>query len=212
MLILTGIMYELDKSSYQKFLGRINPLLIGITTMLLGILLMSFLLSATTCKIYREAVSSRALFIVGIPLILIVGIIWVDTRGVFPKDLNLEFPYSLLFYPSIAFIVEIIFHVLPFTICFFIITTVFKQLDQATILLISIFLVALIEPIFQIINFGRNYPAWAIAYIGANILVINLSQLWLFVKYDFMSMIALRLVYYLLWHIIWGELRLRWLF
>ena len=212
MLILTGIMYGLDKSSYQRFLGRMNPMVIYIITILLGILLMSFLLSASTCKVYQKAALSRIIFIVGIPLILIVGIIWVDTKGVFPKDLNIEFPHSLLFYPSIAYFVEIIFHVLPFTICFFVITTVFKQLDQAKALLITISLVALIEPIFQIINFGRNYPAWAIAYVGANILVINLSQLWLLVKYDFVSMFALRLVYYFLWHIIWGELRLRWLF
>ena len=212
MLILTWIMYGLDKSSYQRFLGRMNPLLIFIITILLGILLMSFLLSATTCKIYQKAALSRIFFIMGIPLILIAGIVWVDTRGVFPKDLNVEFPHSLLFYPSIGYIVEIIFHVLPFTLCFFIVTTIFKQLDQTKALLIVIPLIALIEPIFQIINFGRNYPFWAVAYVGVNILVINLSQLWLFVKYDFVSMYALRLVYYLLWHIIWGGLRLRWLF
>lgn len=212
ILILTGILYGLDKSSYQRFLGRMNPLLIGIISVVLGILLMSFLLSATSCKIYRKAASSRILFIVGIPLILIVGIIWVDTKGVFPKDLNMDFPYSLLFYPSIAYIVEIIFHVLPFSMCIFVITSMFKQLDQAKVLFISIPLIALIEPIFQIINFGRDYSVWAIVYIGTNILVINLSQLWLFVKYDFVSMYALRLVYYLLWHIIWGELRLHWLF
>lgn len=212
MLILTWIMYGLDKSSYQRFLGRMNPLLIFIITILLGILLMSFLLSATTCKIYQKAALSRIFFIMGIPLILIAGIVWVDTRGVFPKDLNVEFPHSLLFYPSIGYIVEIIFHVLPFTLCFFIVTTIFKQLDQTKALLIVIPLIALIEPIFQIINFGRNYPFWAVAYVGVNILVINLSQLWLFVKYDFVSMYALRLVYYLLWHIVWGGLRLRWLF
>ena len=189
-----------------------NPLLIGIITVVLGILLMSFLLSATTCKIYRKAALSRIFFIVGIPLILIIGIIWVDSKGVFPKDLNMDFPYSLLFYPSIAYIVEIIFHVLPLAMCIFVITSVFKQLDQAKALFISIPLIALIEPIFQIINFGRDYPVWAIVYIGANILVINLSQLWLFAKYDFMSMYALRLVYYILWHIIWGEIRLHWLF
>ena len=212
MLILTWIMYGLDKSSYQRFLGRMNPLLIFIITILLGILLMSFLLSATTCKIYQKAALSRTFFILGIPLILIAGIVWVDTRGVFPKDLNVEFPHSLLFYPSIGYIVEIIFHVLPFTLCFFIVTTIFKQLDQTKALLIVIPLIALIEPIFQIINFGRNYPFWAVAYVGVNILAINLSQLWLFVKYDFVSMYALRLVYYLLWHIVWGGLRLRWLF
>ena len=181
-------------------------------TILIGSLLIARLLSTTALKVYKAAPKTRMLSIVAIPLVLFIGIVWVDTRGVFPQDLNIAFPYSLLFYPSIAYVVEIIFHLLPLALCVFVITAVFKPRDQTTVLLVSIPLVALLEPIFQILSFGRDYPAWAIAYVSANILVINLSQLWLFVKYDFVSMMAFRLMYYLLWHIVWGALRLRWLF
>ena len=40
----------------------------------------------------------------------------------------------------------------------------------------------------------------------------QLAQLLIFKKYDFNSMYAFRLVYYLFWHIGWGHLRLRLLF
>jgi hypothetical protein len=42
--------------------------------------------------------------------------------------------------------------------------------------------------------------------------VINLVQLTLFRRYDFLTMYAFRLVYYLVWHVAWGHLRLQVLF
>jgi len=212
MLIITGILYVRDYEAYSRFFGRANPVLVVIFTIIVGSFLMSRLRSTMALKVYTAAPKTRILVIVVIPLVLFCGIVWVDTRGVFPQDLNIAFPESLLFYPSIAYIVEIIFHIVPFALCVFIITTVFKQCQQTTVLLITIPLVALFEPIFQIMTFGGNYPGWAIAYVGTNILVINLAQLWLFVKYDFVSMYAFRLVYYVLWHIIWGAFRVQWLF
>lgn len=211
VLILTGILYLRDPAAYSGFFGRINPVLVVTCLIIIGYLLMRRFLSTTSLKVYTKAPGARIFIIVTLPFVLFGGMVWVDTMGVFPRDLNAAFPHSLLFYPSIAYVVEIIFHVLPLALCFFIITAVFKLRDRTMALFICIPLVALIEPIFQIMNFGRDYPVWAIIYVGVNILVINLAQLWLFVKYDFVSMYAFRLMYYLLWHIIWGVIRLGWL-
>ena len=212
ILVLTGILTVRDRTTYSGFFGSINPLLVVTFIIITGHLLMARLLATTTLRIYTEASKVRLLFIVVIPLVLCVGIVWVDAQGVFPQHLNVAFPHSLLFYPSMAYVVEILFHILPLTLVVVIINVVFRPRIQTTTMLISMLVVALIEPIFQILNFGREYPAWAIVYVGVNILVINCLQLWLFVKYDFVSMYAFRLMYYLLWHIIWGVLRLRWLF
>lgn len=38
------------------------------------------------------------------------------------------------------------------------------------------------------------------------------TRLALFKRYDFVTMYTFRLVYYLLWHIVWGVIRLRLLF
>ncbi|MCB9291467.1 MAG: hypothetical protein H6560_29470 [Lewinellaceae bacterium] len=44
--------------------------------------------------------------------------------------------------------------------------------------------------------------------MSLHIFLINLIQLWLFKRYDFVSMYTFRLVYYLIWHIGWGWVRL----
>jgi len=73
--------------------------------------------------------------------------------------------------------------------------------------------VALLEPAFQL---GRGFPGKPMsgldAYVGLHVLVISLLQLYVFRRYDFVSMITFRLVYYIHWHIVWGYLRLQWLF
>lgn len=211
-LILTGILYLIDHTAYSRFFGGINPIVVVTFTIIVGALCLRWLRSIAGVQIYRTAGKTRALIIVGIPLLLFCGILWVDTRGVFPEDLNVAFPESLLFYPSIAYVVEIVFHAVPLTLCVSLFSSVFTQWKQPTVLLVAVPLVALLEPIFQIVTFGANYPLWAGIYIAANIFVINLVQLWLFTKYDFVSMLAFRVVYYVAWHIVWGALRIRLLF
>ena len=48
----------------------------------------------------------------------------------------------------------------------------------------------------------------SVLYVSLHIFLINLIQLWLFKRYDFVSMYTFRLVYYLIWHIGWGWVRL----
>jgi len=48
-----------------------------------------------------------------------------------------------------------------------------------------------------------------LAYVGLHVFLINLLQLWLFKRYDLISMYSFRLAYYLLWHIGWGHVRLK---
>jgi len=129
---------------------------------------------------------------------------------VFPEDTNILFPESLLFYPAIAFLVEIVFHVLPTAILLVFLMAIFKTVDQEKLILICIFLVALIEPTFQI-RVG-DYPLWALIITWINLYLFNLTQLFVFKHYGFISMYFFRLVYYLMWHIIWGHFRLDLLF
>lgn len=197
---------------YSRFFGNINPIVVVAITIIVGSLGMSRLRSVAALKTYSAAPRTRGVLIVGIPLILFCATLWVDTRGVFPQDLNIAFPESLLFYPSIAYVVEVVFHVVPLTFCMSLISSVFSRPIRPTDLFVVVPLVALIEPIFQIVMFGGDYPTWAVVCVATNILIINLTQLWLFTRYDFVSMLAFRLVYYGLWHIVWGALRTRLLF
>jgi hypothetical protein len=74
-------------------------------------------------------------------------------------------------------------------------------------------LVALLEPVLQTAwGFSQQYPLWVTVFVALHIFLFNAAQLVVFKQYDFVSMITMRLVYYLLWHIVWGMLRLSWLF
>ena len=78
---------------------------------------------------------------------------------------------------------------------------------------LCLLLVALVEPFFQMRwGFAGRPLSWAEAYVGLHVFAINVLQLYVFRRYDFISMYSLRLFYYLYWHIIWGYLRLQWLF
>ena len=136
-----------------------------------------------------------------------------DSKIVFPADVNRPFPDSLLFYPSIGFVVEILFHVLPLTVLLIILTTLFKDLTYEGIIWPCILFVALLEPVFQTaLGFSRPVSPWATGFVALHIFLLNLCQLLIFKRYDFVSMYAFRLMYYLLWHIIWGVIRLKLLF
>ncbi|HOW83793.1 MAG TPA: hypothetical protein PK573_14620 [Spirochaetota bacterium] len=73
---------------------------------------------------------------------------------------------------------------------------------------------ALIEPVFQAygIRATGTYSLWVALYVGAHVLVINIIGLWLFRRHGFILMYLFRMIYYFLWHILWGHLRLSILF
>ena len=139
-----------------------------------------------------------------------ITIIIVDLLATFPQDLNVSFPQSLLFYPSIGFVVEVVFHLLPLTIMLGILSLVFntKKVFWPVLIFIS-----LLEPAYQAsLGLGGQLTTWRDLYVVMHIFFINLVQLWLFKRYDFLSMYFFRVVYYLLWHVGWGYLRLQLLF
>ena len=138
-----------------------------------------------------------------------------------PKDMNVPFPESLLFYPIIGFMAEIVFHVLPLSLLLLVLRVIFRNLRLGTSVSISMLTVALLEPTFQallnvidapLIGSSHQYTTWAVGYDWLHIFLFNVFQLRIFKRYDFMSMYSLRFVYYLVWHVVWGHFRVGVLF
>jgi len=211
MLIFAGILCYSDNQIFQRFIGKINPMVAVLLAMFIGIILFSFLLPQKWFSIYgKEPLDG---FIRSSVLAAVFGviIILVDMKIVFSADTNILFPKSILFYPAIGFLVEIFVHVLPVTVLLLLLNSILKN---ANVFLISILIVALFEPIYQAMDMANSnqYPLWAVLYVGLHVYLINLVQLLIFKKYDFISMYSFRLVYYLFWHIGWGFIRLRLLF
>ena len=211
---LAATLQASDPLLFQQFIGPTRPLIAFPLVSALGVLLLSFLLSRGWFAIYQKeqlrvlwrASALSALFV----LITIV----VDLKVVFPADLNVAFPGSLLFYPAIGFVVEVLFHVFPLAVLLTPLTAIGRTIGRQKAIWICIPIVSLLEPIYQTMPMvaSPHYPFWAVVVVGLNLTLFNLFQLFMFQRYDFIAMYSVRLVYYLLWHIVWGHLRLRLLF
>ncbi len=214
ILGLTGVLHFSDHLLFQRFIGRINPLIAFITISILGVILFTILLYRGWFAIIKKESLEGMLRYSGLAALFVIISILVDIKVGFPADMNVPLPKSLAFYPAIGFLVEILFHVLPLTILLFSLSAIIKDSSDAAIIWISILTVALLEPTYQIglMAYSKHFPLWALAIVWLNIFIFNISQLFIFRRYDFVSMYLFRLVYYLVWHIGWGYIRLKLLF
>jgi hypothetical protein len=214
VLGFTAILYSSDPLLFQRFLGRINPLIAFLIVIFLGFILLSYLQSRNWFALYTQNDLRGLLRAAGLASLFGVIIILADTRIVFPANMNIPFPQSLLFYPAIAFLAEILFHVLPLALLLVILKSMLKNVGFETMVWICILIVSFLEPIYHVTGMAASnqYATWSLIFVGLHIFLISLTQLLIFRKYDFISMYAFRLVYYLFWHIGWGYLRLRVLF
>jgi hypothetical protein len=214
VLGLTGIVFFADKQPFERFIGSFNPLLAALLIVVLGGILLTLLLSREWFAIYKKGNRKGFYLSTGLAAIFGAIMILVDSKIRFPADLNISFPESLLFYPAIGYLVEVLLHVLPLTLLLIALSSILKDVRHEKVVLISIVIVSLLEPLYQTVYIASPewFPLWAQAYIGVHIFLINLSQLFIFKRYDFLSMYSFRLVYYLFWHIGWGYIRLKVLF
>jgi hypothetical protein len=210
----TFVLYLSERRVFQRFLGSIDPIAAFLIVIVVGFILLSFLLTKKGFVIFEKENLMGLLRFAGLAALLGVIMIIVDTQIIFPADLNILFPQSLLFYPAIAFFVEILFHVVPLTLLIALMSSTLKNLHLNTISWISIAIISIAEPIYHSMGMmsSEHFPVWAVAYVGFHIFLINFFQLLIFKKYDFISMYSFRFAYYLIWHIGWGYLRLFWLF
>jgi hypothetical protein len=214
VLGFTGVLYLSNSQLFQRFIGRINPLIPFLFAIVLGFILLSFLLSQRWFAIYEKENLKGLFRFSGLAALFGVIMILADTKIIFSADTNILFPESLLFYPAVGFLAEILFHVLPLSVLLVILNSILNNADFESIVWICILIVSLLEPIYQVMNMvsSNRYPLWAVTYVGIHVLLINFFQLLVFRKYDFISMYSFRLVYYMFWHIGWGYLRLKLLF
>jgi hypothetical protein len=206
VFILSLVLSRTRSEVYRILLGNMNPLALVTLLAFFGYLLLNKL-SSMGFSAHKPVNFSARLPYLGVAAILGFGMIIVDYLSHLPDDINILFPYSLLYYPFFGYIVEVLFHMVPLYLTLSLAKR-FTALKDSKILS-CLFLVCVFEPIFQLgLGFSVQIPLWTTLYIGLNIFFINLFQLVSYWRIDFFSMYAFRLTYYLFWHIIWGNLRL----
>lgn len=203
-----------DPFVFNRFLGGIHPALVLLLSGILGYGCLIYLNRIPGFQALKMAVLKNA----GIPLTgaILFGCIAIclDLLFQLPEDLNVPFPVSLVFYPSIGFVAEIMFHVVPVTmlIACFQYLRIFPREEMAV--RTSLFIAATAEPLYQVLAMLQTelIDNVTVLVLGLHILIISLIQLWVFRQNGFLYMYLFRLIYYMIWHIAWGHLRLQVLF
>jgi len=204
---------SISSSAYfRPYFGRIPPLAAIALLIPVGAVCLYLLYSKGWFYVFNPSVTLQGIAIsAAIVALFAIEVTVFDFIAPFPEDINVPLPQSLLFYPAIAYVVEIVFHVLPLTLVLLVLERLGGSFPLEHTVWLGIALVALLEPTYQVAFLGRPI-SWAGAYLWVRLFVFSLIQLVLFRRFDFVTMYSFRLFYYAYWHIIWGHLRLHILF
>lgn len=210
---LAAMLYFSDQLAFHRLIGTLNPFAVMVPIIFLGFIMFLVSLRRKGLAILKKGTLQGVLLSAGLAMILGVIGIATDYWIVYPKTMNVPFPESLAYYPSVAFLAEIVFHVAPATLLSLLLSRVFRNLDGRRAVWIAILIASLADPAFQILDAAANhYASWAVLVVGLHVFVVNLGMLMIFRRYDFVSVVSFRLFYYIIWHIVWGSIRLHVLF
>lgn len=209
---LTTALSLMHSAYFQRFFGVIHPLLAIALVTAAGGLALKLLHARGGFEVFKATARLRGVVLsAALATLFAVEVVVADHIIRFPADMNVPLPHALLFYPAIAYVAEIVFHALPLALLILFLGPLLKGLRRDRLVWLGIFLTALLEPTFQA-GFEEEPISWAGAYVWVHLYAFNLLQLYVFKRYDFASMYAFRLFYYLYWHIAWGFVRLQVLF
>jgi len=211
-LSLTVVLLPSSVEHFRRFYGETNAVLVTVLAAVAGGLALWGLASNYDFVIFGGRATLRGMALSAVlATVLAVAIIIADFIIRYPEDLNVPLPEALLFYPAIGFVAELLFHVVPLALLLLLLSPLSGSLGKERVVWLAILLVAALEPAFQVLFEGEPLT-WGDAYTWLHIFTIAFLQLYVFRRFDFVSMYAFRLFYYAYWHILWGVLRLEVLF
>ncbi len=195
----------LGSDAYQSVLGIARPVAPTLAVAALGFA--GWLLLAR-----RSWIPSRASGLSGyglaasLGLALPIPVIIVDWLGGFGPEINAAAPDALLFYPSIAVIAELAFHVLPLAAAA-LLARLFRP-GARGLEVVGLAAAVTVEPALQVVWGAEGSPGWANTYVGFHLLAFNVFGVYLLRRFGVLRCLLFRLSYYLVWHIAWGYVRL----
>ncbi len=132
---------------------------------------------------------------------LAVATVLLDLLWPFPGGINVLWPAAWLFYPAIAVVAEAALHLVPLALAFALTRRAWVAIPVAS----------LTEPVLQTM-LDPGQPGWQQGTVAGLVFVFALVGLVLFRRHGVAALLALRVVYYLWWHVLWGAARLPLLF
>lgn len=211
-LVFTAILLPSSGAHFRKYFGEPNPILMVILGSVVGAAALWVLQSRFEFAILTARTTLRGMAMSSaLATMLAVAIVIADFLIRYPQDMNVPVPEALLFYPAVGFVAEIIFHVLPLALLLLALNPLAGSLGTERVVWLGILLVAITEPTFQVLFEGKPFT-WGAAYTWIHVFAIAALQLYMFRRFDFVSMYSFRLFYYTYWHVLWGVIRLKVLF
>lgn len=212
VLLFTLMLLPSSSVYFRRFLGEVDPILVVVLASAVGAGALWALQARFHFAVLLGKATLRGLGLSAVlATIMAVAIVIADLLIRYPQDMNVPMPQALHFYPAIGLIAETVFHVLPLALMLHLLSLPGQWIGKERVVWLGIFLVAMLEPTFHVL-FGGKAFTWGSAYTWIHVFAIAVLQLYVFRRFDFMSMYAFRMFYYAYWHILWGMIRLRVLF
>ncbi|MDH4327492.1 MAG: hypothetical protein OEV77_03135 [Nitrospira sp.] len=201
----TGILSFSPNPVFQPYFWSLSPLLVVVVISAVGIIALGFLSSHGWFEMYSRKQSLRGVaWPSAFATLFAVPIVLIDLTVVFSYQ-HVPQPQSMLFYPTMAYVAEIVFHVLPLSLLLVALGPLRKGRDPTRLVWLCIVLASCLEPMFQLSWSPLEVPLSGVGvYVGLHVFAFNVLELSIFRRYDFVSMYACRLVYYLYWHVLMG--------
>jgi hypothetical protein len=209
---LTAIQIPASLGHFEKYFGGLNPILVVSGAGVAAVAVLPLLRFATGFQIIRGRKTLYGIaYSAGFATLLGIAIAIADILIRYAEDTNVPVPEALLFYPTVGFVAEVVFHLVPLTLVVVLLIPLRRLIQVDRIVWIAILITAVSEPTFQILFEGEPLT-WAAGFTWVHVFAIAFLQLYVFKRFDFATMYAFRIVYYAYWHVIWGVIRLRVLF
>jgi uncharacterized Tic20 family protein len=211
-LIFIVILLPSSGAYFRRFFGELNALIVVVLASIIGAVAIWLLQEKYNFVLFMGKGTIQGLKLSAVlASVLAIAIVVADFFIRYPEDTNVPIPQALLFYPAVGFVAEIIFHVLPLALLLIFLNPLASWIGKERVVWLGILVVAALEPTFQVLFEGKSFT-WGSAYTWIHVFAIAFLQMYVFRRFDFVSMYSFRLVYYGYWHILWGVIRLKVLF
>lgn len=211
-IIVAVVLRPSSAEYFRRFFGDVNPIAVFVASSVIGAAALWVLQSKFGFVLLMGRASLPGIALsAALATVLALAIVVADFIIRYPQDLNVPLPQALLFYPAIGFVAEVLFHVAPLALLLLLLRPFSGRFGSEGIIWLGIMLVAILEPTFQVKFEGKPF-SWGAAYTWLHVFAIAFLQLYVFRRFDFMTMYVFRLFYYAYWHLLWGVIRLDLLF
>ena len=205
-LIGIGIVSSIKPAVFQPYFGNLSPTLATLAVGVAGAVAIYRLRASyrfEICNPDRTTEGIQAAAMLTLPFIAAVTL--ADVFLGFPSNINVTYPLSLLFYPAIGYVAQMALHIVPLALFLALVNVVFRSWSLERRVWGAIMLSATIEAIFQV----DTTSVWLSVFVVIHLFLFGVAELFLFRRYDYLTMYVFRILYYSYWHILWGQMRLK---